>query len=114
MDDANPKMFDATNCPQCGAPLKNPALGGLCPACLLAQGANDTVTDAKEPTILQKEEHSGSDTLSLPENFVPLTLAFETRDGTRGLLQITKFEDNPQALKIRYKLLKKMPRRTLL
>src|SRR5262245_45966050 len=28
-----------TNCPQCGTPLQAGALAGLCPACLLKQGA---------------------------------------------------------------------------
>ncbi len=50
--EANPKMSDANHCPHCGTPLKNPALGGLCPACLLQQGAGaDTVTDAKQPAF---------------------------------------------------------------
>ena len=49
MNDATPIMPEASKCPQCGMPLKNPALGGLCPACLLQQGAvADTVTDAKQ------------------------------------------------------------------
>ena len=41
---------DIPNCPQCGTPLPTGALAGLCPACLLKQGAvADTVTDAKQP-----------------------------------------------------------------
>ena len=66
--------------------------------------AQDVVEALRESTVLQKMEHSGATLYLLPENFVPLTLAFETRDGTRGLLQITQFEDNPRSLKIRYKL----------
>ena len=66
--------------------------------------AADLVEALREPTVLQRIEHSGATLYLLPENFVPLTLAFQTRDGASGLLQITKFEDNPRSLKIRYKL----------
>jgi serine/threonine protein kinase len=46
----NPPMPEANKCPQCGTPLSPGALAGLCPACLIAQGAAaDTVTDAKQP-----------------------------------------------------------------
>ena len=34
----------------------------------------------------------------------PLTFAFRTAKGTRGLLQITGFTDNPRGVKLRYKL----------
>jgi serine/threonine protein kinase len=45
----NPTPADAPKCPQCGTPLPAGALAGLCPACLLKQGAaDDTVTG--EPT----------------------------------------------------------------
>jgi hypothetical protein len=41
----------------------------------------------------------------LPENVeLPFTLAFQTADHDRGLLQITGFTDNPHGVKIRYKL----------
>src|SRR6186713_3244862 len=40
-----PPMPDEPRCPQCGAPLGAGALAGLCPACLLRQGAaGDTVS----------------------------------------------------------------------
>ncbi len=43
-------MPEANKCPQCGTPLKSPALGGLCPACLLKEGAaGDTVTGGRFP-----------------------------------------------------------------
>ncbi|HEV2437814.1 MAG TPA: protein kinase [Verrucomicrobiae bacterium] len=43
-------MPDGNKCPQCGTPLPANAPAGLCPACLLRQGAAaDTVTDAKPP-----------------------------------------------------------------
>ena len=45
--DANTQMPDEPRCPQCGAPLVPGALAGLCPACLLKQGATaDTLTGA--------------------------------------------------------------------
>ena len=49
MNDANPEMPEASPCPHCGQPLSHPALGGLCPACLLAQGAADSVTEGARP-----------------------------------------------------------------
>ena len=36
---ANPAMPSGNQCPRCGAPLPAGALAGLCPACLLKQGA---------------------------------------------------------------------------
>ena len=35
---------------------------------------------------------------------VPATFLFKTRDGSRGVLQISGFSDNPPGMKIRYKL----------
>jgi serine/threonine protein kinase len=41
----NPAPANALKCPQCGTPLPAGALAGLCPACLLKQGAaDDTAT----------------------------------------------------------------------
>jgi predicted Ser/Thr protein kinase len=41
---------DRSNCPQCGTPLPAGALAGLCPACLLKQGAADeTATGGQSP-----------------------------------------------------------------
>jgi len=41
---------DSSKCPQCGTPLPAGALAGLCPACLLKQGAADeTVTGGPTP-----------------------------------------------------------------
>jgi serine/threonine protein kinase len=48
--EVNLSLADAPTCPQCGTPLPVGALAGLCPACLLKQGAAaDTVTDGKQP-----------------------------------------------------------------
>ncbi len=43
--EVNPK---ASHCPQCGASLARGALGELCPACLLRQGAADTAAPAED------------------------------------------------------------------
>ena len=41
---------DSPKCPQCGTPLPAGALAGLCPACLLKQGAADeTATGGQTP-----------------------------------------------------------------
>ncbi len=46
----NQPMPDQNKCPQCGRPLGSGAVAGLCPACLLQQGAaTDTATGAKQP-----------------------------------------------------------------
>ncbi|MGP8054893.1 MAG: protein kinase domain-containing protein [Limisphaerales bacterium] len=43
-------MPDGKKCPQCGTPLPAGALAGLCPACLLKQGAADeTATGGQSP-----------------------------------------------------------------
>jgi serine/threonine protein kinase len=43
-------MPDAPKCPQCGTPLPAGVLAGLCPACLLKQGATDeTATGGQSP-----------------------------------------------------------------
>src|SRR5208282_5132716 len=46
----NQPMPDGNKCPQCGTPLPASALPGLCPACLLKQGAaEETVTGGQAP-----------------------------------------------------------------
>jgi serine/threonine protein kinase/tetratricopeptide (TPR) repeat protein len=46
----NQPMPDGNKCPQCGTPLPAGALAGLCPACLLKQGAADeTATGGQAP-----------------------------------------------------------------
>ncbi len=46
----NQPMPNENKCPQCGTPLPAGALAGLCPACLLKQGASDeTATGGKSP-----------------------------------------------------------------
>ncbi len=45
----NPEMPETNQCPQCGTPLKGKALAGLCPACLLAQGATDDTVAVGQP-----------------------------------------------------------------
>jgi serine/threonine protein kinase len=42
----DPQMPDGNKCPQCGTPIPSGALAGLCPACLLMQGAaEDSITE---------------------------------------------------------------------
>jgi serine/threonine protein kinase len=46
----NQPMPDGNKCPQCGRRLESGAVAGLCPACLLQQGAAaDTATGANQP-----------------------------------------------------------------
>src|SRR5208283_4767763 len=46
----NQPMPDGKKCQQCGTPLPASALAGLCPACLLKQGAADeTATSGQAP-----------------------------------------------------------------
>jgi hypothetical protein len=58
----------------------------------------------KQPSALQRVEHSGATLYYLPDGLLPLTFAFESRTGKAGLLQITGFTDNPRTVMIRYKL----------
>lgn len=46
-------MPEAKRCPQCGTPLPNSALQGLCPSCLFKHGAlADTVTEGRQPPFI--------------------------------------------------------------
>ncbi len=46
----NPNPAGGPRCPQCGTPLPTGGLAGLCPACLLAQGAAaDTAAEGRPP-----------------------------------------------------------------
>src|SRR6266705_1403673 len=49
--EADPNM--SKKCPQCGATLPEGALAGLCPACLLKQGAESDTGAQSEPTRFQ-------------------------------------------------------------
>ncbi len=63
----------------------------------------------EEPSALQRVEHSGATLYLLPDGLLPLTLAFKTQTGERGLLQVTALHDNPRAITIRYKLVRNNP-----
>ena len=84
---------------------------------LMQQWDNGTAADLdealKSPGALQRVEHSGATLYVLPNGLLPLTLAFETRNGERGLLQITELNDNPRGVKIRYKLVEQAPKEQL-
>jgi serine/threonine protein kinase len=54
----DPPMPDESKCPQCGTPLQSGALAGLCPACLLKRGAEESATGGAQtafvpPTIAE-------------------------------------------------------------
>ena len=49
-------------------------------------------------------ELPGATLYVFPNEILPLTFAFETRRGDRGILQITGFTENPRGVRIRYKL----------
>src|SRR5438552_6867378 len=52
MNESESKPGMEKKCPQCGAPLPSGALEGLCPACLLKQGAAETAS-GPEPVSFQ-------------------------------------------------------------
>jgi hypothetical protein len=56
-------------------------------------------------TTLERLDQSGQVFYLLPERpELPISFAFQTRDGLRGVLQITAFSEKPHRIKIRYKL----------
>ncbi len=60
---------------------------------------------AAEPSGLEIKQHPSWTVYVLPTNpQPPLTFAFQTATGTRGLLQITRFGENPNCARLRYKL----------
>src|SRR5688500_5721309 len=48
-EDQNPPIANETRCPQCGVSLSAGALAGLCPACLLQQGAAADTAGGSSP-----------------------------------------------------------------
>jgi tRNA A-37 threonylcarbamoyl transferase component Bud32 len=74
----------------------------------------ECITALKSGTTLQSLDEGDMDDVTAktgmvvyrlpPEIQRPQTLAFQTRDGISGLLQITGFTENPHGVKIRYKL----------
>ncbi len=68
------------------------------------------VTEAIQKGSLHRPIVSGFDEVVLPESVaLPATFAVESRTGKIGLLQITGFTENPHGVKIRYKLVQRMP-----
>ena len=53
---------------------------------------------------LGRFEPSTTGTLNMFDGKLPQTFAFETREGSQGVLQITGFTENPRGVKLRYKL----------
>jgi len=63
----------------------------------------DVAQALETPTVLQRVERYGSIIYLLPQDFLPMTFAFESRAGDRGFLQVTALSTNPRTLTIRYK-----------
>jgi serine/threonine protein kinase len=60
-----------------------------------------------KPSVVQHvtpPELPGATLYVFPDGLLPLTFAVETRQGVRGILEITGFTENPRGVKIRYKL----------
>src|SRR5438876_11544443 len=53
MNESEPTPAMEKKCPQCGASLPAGALDGLCPACLLKQGATTETETQPKPTAFQ-------------------------------------------------------------
>jgi hypothetical protein len=61
-------------------------------------------------TTLERLERSGQVFYLLPEQAQwPVTFAFKTQEGDQGLLQLTGATDNPNGLRIRYKMVARQP-----
>ena len=56
MSEAQPNESMESKCPQCGAPLPSGVLAGLCPSCLLKQGATADTGVEPEPPLFQPPE----------------------------------------------------------
>jgi len=121
---------ETNHCPSCGKPMPAGALAGLCPACLLAQGA-ETEGGTNELRLLQMQmidiksekwetmtpteliERMGHELYgpprmpSTPGAKPPLTHGFRTRQGNYGLLQITGFVKDQAGVQLRYKLMER-------
>jgi predicted Ser/Thr protein kinase len=69
--------------------------------------AADVDEALKGSTSMRHVTHSGAVLYVPSESFVPMTLAFEARDGSRGLIQVTGFVNEPRCVKVRYKVLEK-------
>ena len=91
------------------APAKNPRIGSLVG---VTNVWNDLTAEQLQgptngvPAYFLKEKKPG---LWFNPTNVTGPIAFSTRDGTEGLLQITGFTDNPRGVKIRYKLVQAEP-----
>lgn len=73
-----------------------------------SQWEKATVSDLTKalevPTAVDHVEQIGATLYLLPDGLRPMTFAFQTREGVRGLMQITGFTDNPRGVRMRYKL----------
>lgn len=71
--------------------------------------SSDLTKALEVPTAVDHVEQIGATLYLLPDGLQPMTFAFQTRAGVRGLMQITGFTDNPRGVKIRYKLAQASP-----
>lgn len=79
-------------------------LSDLTPSQWENASTSDLIAVLNIPTAVEHVEVTGATLYVLPDGLLPITFAFETRDGARGLLQVTGFTDNPRGVKLRYKL----------
>jgi len=79
-------------------------LSDLAPSHWEQASLSDLAKALEAPTAVQHVEQIGATLYLLPEGLQPMTFAFQTREGVRGLMQITGFADNPRGVKMRYKL----------
>jgi hypothetical protein len=73
--------------------------------CLVALKSSTTLQPIDENSMDEDFTKAGATVYLLPpKHQLPRTLAFQTREGISGLLQITGFTDKPRGVKVRYKL----------
>ncbi len=83
-----------------------PEVGGLVGLDMKALPTSPQAWDEISPTMLEQLAQSprGETVLLNAKDSMPPTWLFQTREGGRGILQITGFTENPRGVKIRYKL----------
>lgn len=73
--------------------------------CLAALKSGTTLQPLDEDSMDEDSTKAGETVYLLPPKIqLPRTLAFQTREGISGLLQITGYTENPRGVKLRYKL----------
>jgi serine/threonine protein kinase len=98
--------WQADNAAHRDSPAKNPLIGSLVGVTnvwndLTADQLQRPANDNDVPAFFLKEKHFAM--WFAPTNLIA-PIAFSTREGVEGILQITGFTDDPRGVKIRYKL----------